>query len=165
MNPLTSLAVERMKFVTGCAPAALASTAGDGDRVSMKNFGRLTIVVSILNGSTVTGTAITLIQATAVSGGSTKALPFSKMWANIDTGATDTLVETAVVSDTFTTDTTNAKSLMYVIEVKAEDLDADGGYDCVAFDGALAANSVGSVLYILSAPRYTDDQPPAAITN
>ena len=154
---MNSLMLERAKFVTGCAPAALASTAGDGDFVSMKNYRRLTIVISILNGSTVTGTAITLIQATEVAGTTNKALGFTRMWANTDTGAGDTLTETAVTSNTFTTNTTNAKSLMYVIEITENDLDRDNGYDCVRVDGASAANSVGSVLYILSEPKYVPE--------
>lgn len=157
MGPLNSLTLERCKFVTGCAPAALASTAGDGDFVSMKNYRRLTIVINILNGSTVTGTAVTLIQATEVAGSTTKALGFARMWANIDTGAGDTLTETAVTNNTFTTNTTNSKSLMYVIEINADDLDVDNGYDCVRVDAASAANSVGSVLYILSDPRYVNE--------
>lgn len=154
---LNSLMLERAKFVTGCAPAALASTAGDGDYVSMKNYRRLTIVISILNGSTVTGTAVTLLQATDVAATGAKALAFTRMWANVDTGAGDTLTETAVTSNTFTTNTTNAKGLMYVIELTENDLDRDNNFDCVRFDGASAANSVGSVLYILSDPKYAPE--------
>lgn len=146
--------VDKSKFVMACPPAALATTAGDGDYISLKNFDHLTIVILVDNATTVTGGAVTLKQASAVAGGDEKALSFSKMWANVDTGASDTLVETAVVSDTFTTDTTNAKNLMYVIEVEATDLDTANGFNCVRIDVASMANAVGSVLYIAHAPSY-----------
>lgn len=162
---LNASLAEQMKFVVGCPPAALTTTAGDGDYVSMKNYRRLTIVLLVDNGATVTGGAITLIQATEVAGSTTKALAMTRMWANIDVGATDTLVATAVVSNTFTTSTADNKNLMYVIEVLSEDLDVANGYDCVRVDSTLMANAVGSVLYILDGARYGAATPPAAITD
>lgn len=158
-------AVDDLKFVMGCAPAALATTAGDGDYVSLKNFARLTIVISVLNATTVTGGAVTLIQATEVAGSTTKALGFTKAYRNIDCAAGDTLAEFAVSGDTFTTDTTNSKQLMYVIEINAEDLDINNNYDCVRVDVASMANAVGSVLYILSGARENPPLALAAITN
>ena len=156
---------EQCKFVVGCAPAALTTTAGDGDYVSLKNYRRLTIILPVLNATTVTGGAITLLQATAVDGTSAKALAMTRMWANTDVGASDTLVKTAVTNNTFTTATTDNKNLMYVIEVLAEDLDIANGYDCVRVDVASMANAVGSALYILDGARYGSATPPAAITD
>lgn len=166
MNPVGRL-IDQIKPVMGCAPAALTSTAGDGDYVSMKGYSKLTIVIAILNATTVTGGAITLKQATSVAGGSEKALSFSKMYSNIDCAAADALTETAVVSDTFTTDSTNSKQLMYVIEVDAESLDQDNGFDCVRVDSASMANAVGSVLYLLWGARYAKPAGgmPSAITD
>lgn len=132
---------------------ALATTNGDCDYVSLKNFDRCTIVLSVDNATTVTGGAITLKQATAVAGTSEKALAFSTMLANTDCAAGDTLTETAVTSNTFTTDTTDNKNLMYVIEVKAEDLDVANGFDCLRVDSLLMANAVGNVLYIMHGSR------------
>lgn len=143
----------------------LATTNGDCDYVSMKGYDRLTIVLAVDNATTVTGAAITLKQATAVAGTGEKALAFTKMWANIDTGAADTLTETAVTSNTFTTDTTNDKNLMYVVEVKAEDLDVANGFDCVRVDSLLMANAVGFVQYILHGARYASPLAVSAITD
>ncbi len=145
--------IDNFKFVTGCAPAALATTAGDGDYVSMREYARLTVIISVLNATTVTGGAVTLKQATDVAGASEKALGFSTMWANTDCAASDTLVSTAVTSDTFTTSTTNSKILMYVIEVSASDLDIANGFDCVRVDVASMAAAVGTVIYMLSGAR------------
>jgi len=144
---------------------ALATTNGDCDYVSMKGYSKLSILIQVDNATTVTGGAITLKQATAVAGTSEKALAFTKMWANVDTGATDTMVETAVTSNTFTTDTTDNKNLMYVIEVDAADLDVANGFDCVRVDSLLMANAVGCVTYILRGARYASPIAVAAITD
>ena len=157
--------VDVAKVVQGCPPAALDTAAGDGDYVSLKNFDRLTILLAVKNATTVTGGVITLKQATAVAGTSEKALAFSKVWANTDTNAGDTLTEIAVTSDTFTTDTTNSKNLLYVIEVKADDLDRANGFDCVRIDSASMANAVGAVLYVLHGTRYKSPAAVAAITD
>lgn len=157
--------VDKVKFVTACPPAALTSTAGDGDYISMKNFDHLTIVILVDNATTVTGGAVTLKQATAVAGTGEKALAFTKMWANVDTGASDTLVETTVSSNTFTTATTDNKNLMYVIEVEATDLDTANGFDCIRIDVASMANAVGSVLYMAHAPAYNPAIAVSAITD
>lgn len=142
---------------------ALATTNGDCDYVSMKNFDRCTIVISVDNATTVTGGAITLKQATAVAGTSEQTLAFSTMWANTDCAAGDTLTETAVTSNTFTTATTDNKNLMYVIEVKAGDLDVANGFDCLRVDSLSMANAVGNVLYIMHGARNCP--PGSAITD
>ncbi len=162
---LNASLAEQMKFVMGCAPAALTSTAGDGDYVSLKNYRRCTIVIAVLNGSTVTGGAITLLQASDVAATGAKALAMTRMWANTDCAASDSLVKTSVTSDTFTTNTTNSKQLMYVIEVLAEDLDVANGFDCLRVDSASMANAVASIVYILDGARYGGATPPAAITD
>lgn len=153
------------KVVTGIAPVAMATTAGDADYVSLKGYKSCSIILSVKNGSTVTGCAVTLKQATAVAGTGEKALAFTKMWANIDAAASDTLVETAVTSNTFTTDATNTKDLLYVMEVDATDLDVANGFDCLRLDGLLMANAVGSVTYILNGPRYSSPLAVSAITD
>lgn len=159
--------IDVLKPVMGCAPAALTGAAGDGDYVSMKNYSKLTVLISVLNGTTVTGGAVTLKQASAVAGTGEKALSFSKMYSNIDCAAADALTETAVVSDTFTTDTTNSKQLMYAIEVDAESLDKANGFDCVRVDVASMANAVGAVMYLLWGARYLKPAGgmPSAITD
>jgi len=151
--------IDNFKFVTGCNPAALATTAGDGDYVSMKDYSHLTMVLTVLNATTVTGGAVTLLQATDVAAGAAKPLGFTKMWANTDTAASDTMVETAVTSNTFTTSTTNSKALKYIIEIEATDLDTAGGFDCVRIDVASMASAVGNVEYILSGAK---EKPPLA---
>lgn len=144
---------------------ALATTGGDCDYVSLKGYERATIVIAVDNATTVTGGAITLKQATSVAGTSEKALAFASYFANIDTGASDTLTETTATSNTFTTDTTDNKNLLYVIEVNAADLDVANGFDCLRVDSLLMANAVGFVQYILHGARQASPLAISAITD
>lgn len=137
------------RTVMGCAPAALTSTAGDGRYVSFRNARKMRITLSILNASTVIGGTVTLKQATAVAGTNEKPLPFGKMFINTDCAASDALLETSVTSDTFTTNATNGKQLLYVIEIKVSDLDINNSFNCARVDVTGMANAAGSVIYDL----------------
>ncbi len=144
---------------------ALATTNGVCDYVSLKGYAGCLVKIFVDNATIVTGGAITLKQATAVAGTGEKALAFASMWANTDTAAGDTLTETAVTSNTFTTATTDNKNLMYVIDVKADDLDVANGFDCLRVDSLLMANAVGVVVYELYGARYAGTADISAITD
>lgn len=150
---------EQVTLVQATSAVALTSTAGDGVYVSMKNYARCSIILDVTNATTVTGGTITLKQATAVAGTGEKALAFTRMLSNIDYAAATTMAETAVSSNTFTTDTTNSKRLRYVMDVKAEDLDLANGFDCVRLDSTGMANAVGSVTYVLYGARFSGASP------
>jgi hypothetical protein len=147
---------EQAHLVQATGAAALTSTAGDGAYVSLKNYRRATVLVDITNGSTVTGTAVTLKQATAVAGTGEKALGFTRMLANIDLGAgqaPSNYTETAVSNNTFTSSAVNSKKLRYIIEVDSDQLDSVNGFDCFRVDADGAVNSTGIVTYILWGAR------------
>jgi hypothetical protein len=131
----------------------------------MKNYSRATIVLQILNATTVTGSAVTVKQATAVAGTGTKALAFSTVYVNLDTAVNDTLVATAVVSNTFTTDTTNSKPLMYVIELHEGMFDTNGGFDCFRVELANATAAIVTAYYILWGSAFAGAGMPSALTN
>ena len=152
---------EQAYLVQASAIGPLTTTVGDTTYVSMKNYARASIIIDITNATTVTGGTVTLKQATAVAGTSEKALGFSRMLANIDVAAGQAMTETAVTSNTFTTDTTNSKRLRYIIDVKAEDLDVAGGFDCLRLDSTGMANANGQVSYILYGARNSGASPMA----
>ena len=105
---------------------------------------------------------MTLKQATAVAGTGEKALAFTRMLANTDYAASKTMVETAVSSNTFTTQTTNSKDSVYIIDVDADSLDVANGFDCLRVDctGHAATASRGCVvLYNLYGARYSGISP------
>lgn len=153
---------EQAHLVQATSIAALTGAAGDAAYVSLKNYRRVTVIIDIANGTTVTGTAVTLKQATAVAGTGEKALAFTRMLANTDVGAGNApanYTETAVSSNTFTSGTTNSKRLRYIIEVDSESLDSANSFDCFRVDADSAANSTGVVTYILWGARYNSANP------
>ena len=153
---------EQVTTVVAAAGLLLTSTLGDTTYVSLKNYKRCQIIITIADGTTVTGTAVTLKQATAIAGTSEKALAFTRMLSNVDYAASKTMVETAVASSTFTTQAVNSKDSVYIIEVDAEDLDVAGGFDCLRVDatGHAATASRGcTVVYNLFGARYSGASP------
>lgn len=148
--------------VQAAADLLLTTTVGDTKYVSLKNYRKLQIVIDIANGTSVTGSTITLKQATTVAGAGEKALAFTRMLSNIDYAAGQVMAETAVAANTFTTDATNSKNLRYIIEVNAEDLDMANGFDCVRLDGtghAATASRGVCVTYILLGARFNGANP------
>jgi hypothetical protein len=154
---------EQIVPIVAAGGLLLTSTLGDTTYVSMKGYRRCSILLWIADGTTVTGSTITLKQATVVAGGgSEKALGFTRMLANTDYAASKTMVETAVVSNTFTTQTTNSKDSFYIIDVDADDLDAANGYDCLRVDGtghAATASRGCVVIYLMYGARYNGINP------
>jgi len=149
---------EQVETIVAAAGLLLTSTLGDTTYVSLKNYAKIRILISIADGTTVTGSTITLKQATAVAGTSEKALSFTRMLANTDYAASKVMTETAVTSSTFTTQTTNSKDSFYIIDVDASSLDVAGGFDCIRVDGtghAATASRGCAVIYELYGARYS----------
>lgn len=151
LNP-NALLLEQVKLVTGLAP--ITPSTSTPDYVSLKGYHRCTVIILADNAATVTGSAITLKQATSVGAGGEKELAFDKVYSNIDTGAADALAEAAVTNNTFTTDVTNNKNLLYVVEVEESDLDINGGFDCIRAGTGDAVNTALAVLYVLWPAKY-----------
>jgi hypothetical protein len=147
MNEMLARLIDKAKVVVGLAPITPSSSTPD--YVALDAFTKLTVLIAVDNGTTVTGSAITLKQAKDASGTDEKALSFSKVWACEDVAANSDQTETDVTSDTFTTDDTNAKNLLYQIEVDATDLDMANGFDYVRVGTGNGANMVLCALYIL----------------
>lgn len=152
---------EDAKIVTGLTPV-VPSTSSPA-YVSMSKYNRMTVIITGINTTGVTGSAITLLQASAIAGTGEKALAFSQYWANLNTAATDTLVLTNATSNTFTTLTTSSVGFMYVLEVQGSALDVTNSFDCVRLGTANAVNATINVTYIMRDPRFAAATPPSAI--
>lgn len=155
--------VEQAKIVTGLAAVVPSSTTPD--YVSLKGYERMTIIVSVKNATTVTGSAITVKQASAVAGTGEKAVPLTRAYRNLDAAAGDALSEFAVASDTFTTDATNSKDLLYVIEVDVSMLDVKNDFDCVRLGTGNAVAATIAAIYILWPGKYQKLASPSAIVD
>jgi hypothetical protein len=152
-NNLNAGLSEQAKIVIGLLGAVPSSSTPD--YVSLKNYERLTIIVLVKNATTVTGSAITVKQASDVGATGEKAVAFTTVKRNLDMAAADALSDLAVASNTFTTDSTDSKQLMYVIEITPDMLDVAGGFDCVRAGTANATAATVTVLYILSGAKYS----------
>ena len=157
--------VDEIKIVTGLA--AILPNSSTPDYVALKNYDGFLAIITVNNATTVTGSAITLKQAKDVAGGSEKTLAFDKVWQNEDTGSAggDVLTETAVVSDTFTTDGTDDKDLKYIIDVKTESLDVNNGFNTIRVGTADATAAIVNVEYLLYNGRYAPVLDDSVITD
>jgi len=169
---MASLFLEDAQIVQAIVPVDLASADNTGDFVSLINYRRLLFVVSTGIGSAGNDIVIDANQATAADGTGVKALTkitriHHKVGATaISAVGTFTEVEqTAAASyDSVGIDEAENEALL-VIEVNAEDLDTDNGFEWVRFDVADVGTGahLGSALYILLDPRYSQATPPSAI--
>jgi hypothetical protein len=153
--------VELMGFETAVAPKDITGVAQVGDWMSLKNYAHVTII--LIQGAWAGGTpAVTLNQATDVTGATSKPLSFTSRWVKIGLLPASTFGRLAVTNDSFTLP--NTPNNITILEVNGDDLDVDNGYDClsvaVASPGAFA--DLLTVLYVLSGARYPQAQMPDA---
>ena len=131
------------------------------DVVSLKNAIKATVIVDLTQ-AVGHASVITLKQATDVAAGTNADGPASRIWANEDVAASDTLVaQTAALSYTVTN---NVKKKQVVFEVDPASL--TDGYDCIYFtigDSSQATNFANITALIET--NYQRATPPAAITD
>lgn len=158
---------EKNQVVLGFAPVSLATGANTGDFVSMKEYGRCAIVFVAGVGAASQDPVVTVLQATS-NGGSTKALNFTRIDVKeasaLSAVGTFTTV-TQAAANTYTSATGGENQKIYVIDIKAEDLDIANGYAWIQVTMAdPGTNSqIGLVLYILHEPRDVTVPLPSAI--
>jgi hypothetical protein len=126
---------DHVQVVHGLGPVAPSSSTPD--YICLKDVQSVEIVITGLNGTTVTGSAITVLQATDASAGSAKALAFTDYYA-------------------FTTTNTNSKSFIYRIPINPATLDLTNNFDYIRAATANATNSTICVTYNIT-PKYSGD--------
>lgn len=132
-----------------------------GDFVSLKNWGRCIILFHSAIGTAGDDPTITLRQAKDNADGSGKALSiidsiYTKQAATdlLSTGAW-TLV-TQAAGATYTEGTSAEQEALWAVEVRAEELDVDNGFDYLRVTVAdVGVNAqLGAAYYILCDPKY-----------
>ncbi len=139
-------------------PAGAPST-NTATWISLKNYQRLTFLVSVTNdGTGGTALAIGLNQATSGTGAASKTLAFSQYYSNTDTATIDTLTLTTATSNTFNSNSTASKNGLYVLDVKSSDLDVANSFNYVQLTLPTTAAHVTalSVIGIARAERFGD---------
>ena len=162
---------ERGQTVSGFVPVNLATAANPGAYVSMKAYHHLTIIfikgASAASGEDPTNT---LTQATNVAAAGAKALTFTDIWVKqgADLAAIGNFTRvTQTAAATYTSLTASETQAIWQIEIDGEDLDRDGGFDCVAaaIDDIGSTSQIGCLIYILTDTRYSQASPLSAIAD
>jgi hypothetical protein len=155
-------------IVVGQVPISVG-TARTGDTVSLKNWGRCTVVfigdVGVSNEDVTLG----IQQAKSVAPSSNKDLEFTRVdikQGTLSSTGTWTKV-TQAASASYTNTDAGGQQKLWVVDIKAEDLDADNGYDCIyaTTTDAGTASALGCLIYILSEPRYAKEGGISAIAD
>jgi hypothetical protein len=159
---------EQNQVVVGLAPYDMSDAAANGDFVSLKNYGHIAIVFVKDAGYDGQDVTLTVQQATAVAGTSAKALTFADYYIKdgTQTGVGTFTKTTQTAASTFSA--TGENEQLVVVEFDAADLDADGGFDCIratVTDSGSTSGSYGTLLYILSEPRFSSETMPSAIAD
>jgi len=154
---------ERMKIVRGLSPhLANNHDLPGGDYVSMKGYGKLTIVIQTAQAGHASAVQFKLHKATDVAGGGEVIdQTVTHFWTNADCATTDTLVKGVTTGTTDITTTAAQTDQMIVIEISSDEFP---GYDCFAVHSEAGnAGNYKGIIYILSEPRYAQATPPSAI--
>lgn len=160
--------LDKVDFVSGLVPINLGSNRSS-DVISLKNHGRCAIILHKAAGSASEDPTITLLQATSVSPSNAKALNFTEVWTKqgtLSSVGTWTKV-TQAAGNEYTNTAASENEAVWLIDIKAEDLDVDNGYDCiqVTIADAGSVNQLGAVMFVLHEPRYSKQGSVSAITN
>lgn len=155
MKPLGAM----FDIVPGIVPLDL-QTARTGDWVSLKNAQGVCIVFFKGAGTAGDDPTLTVQQATDVSGAGAKDLAVvtqvHKKQGTLTAVGTWTTVTQAAAA-TYVGDGTSAEEqAVYVIQIEADQLDADNGFDCVnvACSDVGTNAQLGCALYILYGLRH-----------
>lgn len=158
--------VENAQIVAGFVPLDL-QTQRDGDWVSLADFNHLTVIFFKGTGTDGDDPTVTLQQATDNAGTGAKALTFTDIWrkqgADVQTVGQFTRT-TQAAGNTYTNADAHQQAL-WVLEIDADMLDVDGGFDHVrvTLNDTGTNPQLGCVLYLLSEPRFSEATLPSAL--
>ena len=165
---------EQFNVCSGFSPVAMNTNPGPtSDWVSLRDYGRCTFIFIKAAGTAGDDPTLSLRQATAVAGTSAKALALNTIYKKqaatnlfsvgvytkstaASSASNDTFVE---ASGTWTNSDLAEQTAIVVLDVRAEELDVDNGFDCVQVSIAdVGTNAqLGTLIYILGEPRYQKD--------
>ena len=155
--------VQNAKLVEVLAPAADAA-GRTGTAFSLKNAHKAYLVVHITQGNAAT-VLLTPQQCTTVAGAGAKAIPATRIWANLDTAAAAELADSLVRAADAVNYTTDAgvKNKIVVFEIDPSYLDVAGGFDCLRCNtGASNVANITQIMAYLAPLRDGGATPPSA---
>ena len=153
-----NLFVEEANIVAAFLPSDMTTSANTGDWVSLKGYDRVTCILFKAAGTAGDDPIFTLKQAKDVSGTDPKALDFTRldMKAGTLTAVGPFTKVTQAAAGTYQNAVHAEVQAIYAVEVTADQLDVNNGYDCVQLSvpDVGAASQLGCGLYILRAGRF-----------
>jgi hypothetical protein len=160
--------LDKLDFVSGLVPINIGS-ARSSDVISLKNWGRCAIVFHKGAGSASEDPTLTVLQASSVAPSNAKALTFTELYVKQGTlSSVGTWTKTTQsAANTYTNATLSESECVIVIDIKAEDLDVDNGFDCiqVTIADAGSVNQIAALFFVPHEPRYAKDGGISAIAN
>lgn len=156
--PIPSL-LDYIDIVEGFPPVDLQGGANTGDYVSLKNYGGCLVMFHSGLGTAGQDPTLTLQQASDVAGTGVKALTFTVIYrkqAATDLSGTSVWTKTTqTAANTYTEDTAAEQDALWVVDVKASDLDVANNFDCIRATVADVGGAAqpGSLHYILYSAR------------
>lgn len=170
MNIGNEFFTEAHQVVSVFPPQDVNGAAQTGDVVSLKNYHRCAVIIFFDSGSATTGDlTVTIEQMTDVSNSlsDNKALNFTRIDTKQGTALTSIgtfTTNTQTAANTYTSATSGESQGIWIIDIRAEDLDADNGFDCIRVSlGATSSAKVAVGLYIPYGPKFGVDPLPSAI--
>jgi len=162
MGQELGLFFEKNAIIPAFVPIDTTGAAVVGDYINMRDIDR--IVAVILMGAWAGGTpAVTFNQATSAAGAGAKGLPFNHYYHGVAL-TTDRMTKVAATNPGLSTATFNLAATLnkfYAVEIRAEDMDTNGGFNyagiAIASPGANADLIAG--FYILPNLRYPQGWP------
>lgn len=160
--------LDKIDLVSGIVPINIGS-ARSSDVISMKNHGRCAIYFHKAAGSASEDPTITVLQATSITPSSAKAVNFTDVYTKQGTlTSVGTWTKTTqAAGNTYTNATASENEACWVIDISADMLDVDNGFDClqVTIADAGSVNQLAALTFILHEPRYAKSGGISAIAN
>ncbi len=172
--------MESIQIVSAFSAGTDVNTTAPGDWVSLKNYDGCIVLLHKAVGTAGDDPSIQLFQATAVAGTGSKALTFNHIYHKIGgTGLTAVGAFTKIELATATADLdlvsvngvdllTDINESIIAVNVRASDLDVDGGFDCLMLniDGDdFGSACLASAYYLLYNTRFPGPVPKSAIVD
>jgi hypothetical protein len=161
---------ENNQIAIGFVPVNLATAANNGDYVSLKGYKHVTVLFIKGAGASGEDPTLTLQQASSVAGAGAKELYFTTIYVKqgSDLESIGTFTKTTQSSaNTYTSATSGEAQAIWAVEFDADELDVDNGFDCIRATVADVGDTsqIGTIVYILSEPRYAAETMPSAIAD
>jgi hypothetical protein len=164
---MTAKFLETAEIVSAFVPVDMQTADNVGDWVNLKNYGRVVVILHKGIGTAGQDPVITLEQAQDNADTGAKALNITTVWSKVgtQTAIAGFTKNTQAAAATYTDAVSAEAQGLFVVEVRAEELDVANGFTHVRLKiPDVGGNAqLGGALYLLLNPRYGGADTPSPI--